>query len=119
MKKILLSLMLLMGMSLSLDAGDFEDYSKACDGGYATGCYNLGLRYEFGKGVKQDDFKAMKYYTKACDCGYAGGCFSLGSMHEFGRGVKQSYSKAKKLYEKTCDGGEAAGCKNYARLNKR
>jgi TPR repeat protein len=23
--------------------------------------------YEKGKGVKQDDFKALKYYQKACD----------------------------------------------------
>jgi len=43
MKKILLSLMLLMGMSLSLEAGDFEDYTKACDGGNADGCLNLEI----------------------------------------------------------------------------
>jgi TPR repeat protein len=31
------------------------------------GCSQLGLMYEKGKGVKQDDFKALKFYQKACD----------------------------------------------------
>jgi hypothetical protein len=30
-----------------------------------NGCFNLGLSYEEGKGVKQDDFKALKFYQKA------------------------------------------------------
>jgi TPR repeat protein len=30
-------------------------------------CFNLGLSYEEGKGVKQDDFKALKFFQKACD----------------------------------------------------
>jgi hypothetical protein len=36
------------------------------DGG---GCSNLGLSYEKGKGVKQDDFKALKFYQKVLFCG--------------------------------------------------
>jgi hypothetical protein len=28
------------------------------------GCYNLGLMYKKGEGVKQDDFKALKFYQK-------------------------------------------------------
>jgi hypothetical protein len=32
-----------------------------------NGCFNLGLLYEEGRGVKQDDFKALKFYQKACD----------------------------------------------------
>jgi TPR repeat protein len=33
----------------------------ACDLNYGSGCSNLGLMYEKGKGVKQDDFKALKF----------------------------------------------------------
>jgi TPR repeat protein len=29
-----------------------------------SGCSNLGLMYEKGKGVKQDNFKALKFYLK-------------------------------------------------------
>jgi hypothetical protein len=37
----------------------------------------LGLMYEKGKGVKQDDFKALKFYQKACDLNFNGGCSQL------------------------------------------
>jgi TPR repeat protein len=32
--------------------------------------------YEEGKGVKQDDFKALKFYQKACDLNSSRGCSS-------------------------------------------
>ena len=42
MRKILLAGMLLLGLSLSLDAGGFEDYKKACDGGDTRGVSTYG-----------------------------------------------------------------------------
>jgi TPR repeat protein len=36
-------------------------YQKACDLNNGSGCSNLGLMYEKGKGVKQDNFKALKF----------------------------------------------------------
>jgi TPR repeat protein len=42
-------------------------FQKACDLNDGTGCSNLGFMYEEGKGVKQDDFKAVKFFQKACD----------------------------------------------------
>ena len=54
-----------------------------------SGCSNLGLSYEKGKGVKQDDFKALKFYQKACDLNDGSGCSQLGFMYEKGKGVKQ------------------------------
>jgi TPR repeat protein len=50
------------------------------------GCSNLGLSYEKGKGVKQDDFKAVKFYQKACGLNNGTGCFNLGLSYEEGRG---------------------------------
>jgi hypothetical protein len=35
--------------------------------------------YEKGKGVKQDDFKALKFYQKACGLNDGGGCSLLGN----------------------------------------
>lgn len=43
MKKILLAGILLLGMSLYLSAGDFEDYKKACDGGDTKGCKGYAI----------------------------------------------------------------------------
>jgi TPR repeat protein len=45
---------------------------------------------EKGKGVKQDDFKALKFYQKACDLNYGGGCSNLGFMYEEGKGGNQA-----------------------------
>ncbi|MBM4120961.1 MAG: sel1 repeat family protein, partial [Nitrospira sp.] len=41
-------------------------YRKACDGGDAWGCANLGLMYKKGTGVKQDFFQAGEVFRKAC-----------------------------------------------------
>jgi hypothetical protein len=37
-----------------------EFYQKACGLNYGGGCFNLGLMYSNGEGVKQDDFKAVE-----------------------------------------------------------
>jgi TPR repeat protein len=34
--------------------------------------------YEKGKGVKQDDFKALKFLQKACGLNFSGGCYNQG-----------------------------------------
>jgi TPR repeat protein len=47
---------------------------KATNAG--RGCSNLGFMYEEGKGVKQDDFKALKFYQKSCDLN-DGKCFEI------------------------------------------
>lgn len=119
MKKILLAGILLLGMSLSLSAGNFEDAKKACDKGDGDGCGKLGFLYSSGQGVEQDDFKAVEFFGKACDAGDAGGCYNLGYSYESGTGVGQDDSKAKELYGKACDGGLTGGCENYAILNKK
>ena len=53
--------------------------------------------YEKGKGVKQNDFKVVKFYQKACDLNDGGGCSILGLMYEKGKGVKQDDFKAFKF----------------------
>ncbi|NOQ31603.1 MAG: hypothetical protein GQ570_10825 [Helicobacteraceae bacterium] len=35
-------------------------YKQARDGGNVKGCFNLGLMYEYGKGVKQNKQRAAK-----------------------------------------------------------
>ena len=77
--------------------------SFLCYLNFSGGCYNLGLMYEEGKGVKQDDFKALKFYQKACGLNFSGGCSNLGLMYEKGKGVRKSNTKALKYYGKACD----------------
>jgi len=60
------------------EKGDYQKasnyYQKGCDGGQAAGCFNLGLSYAKGKGVKQNYQTAKQYYGKACDLGDQAGC---------------------------------------------
>ena len=56
--------------------------------------------YKEGKGVKQDDFKALKFYQKACDLNSGSGCSFLGLMYGKGKGVKKNDFKAVKFFQK-------------------
>ena len=49
-------------------------YRKACDGGEMLGCYNLGVSYENGHGVRKDAAKAKQLYGRGCDGGLAEAC---------------------------------------------
>ena len=91
-------------------------YTKACDGGSANGCSDLGAMYDNGEGVRQDKFKAVELYTKACDGGSANGCSNLGAMYDNGEGVKLDKKRALALFGKACDLKSEKGCKNYAIL---
>jgi TPR repeat protein len=54
---------------------------------------------EKGKGVKQDDFKALKFYQKACDLNFSGGCSNLGFMYKEGKGVSPRLKQPVPLFK--------------------
>ena len=37
-------------------------------------CYNLGVSYEYGQGVRQNTQKALELYGKSCDMRDQGSC---------------------------------------------
>jgi TPR repeat protein len=74
--------------------------------------------YGFGKGVKQDYFKAKEWYEKAANQGHASAQYNLGNMYSNGNGVKQDKRVAKQWFGKACDGGNQNGCYNYKILNQ-
>jgi len=81
MKKILLITILLLGYA-NADITTAEGAKKACDRGNAQGCFNLGLMYTKGQGVKQDDFKAKELFGKACDGEVARGCTNYSILNK-------------------------------------
>src|SRR5439155_514731 len=87
-------------------------YRKACDGGNAAGCTNLGCLYDDGEGTAKDAAQAVARYRKGCDGGNAGGCTTLGVISAYGDGAAKDAAQAVALYRKGCDGGNAAGCIN-------
>jgi len=77
------------------------DYAKAlsffraaADEGSPLAQINLGLMYQHGHGVPQDDIQAAEYYRKAADQGSEQGQVYLGQMYEEGKGVNQDVVQA-------------------------
>ena len=103
------------------DAAKF--YEAGCNIGYkknsheATNCFNLGLLYRKGQGVKQNDAQAAKFFEQACNGGVADGCYNLGASYYNGQGKRQNFSTAKEYYGKACDLGDQGGCDEYKKLN--
>jgi len=97
-------------------------FEASCNAGTADvnyeDCYNTGIAYQYGKGVRQDNFKAVKLYRKACNGKIESACNNLGWMYDYGKGVRQDKSMAQMYYGKACDMGNDMGCSNYAKNNR-
>ena len=107
------------------EAATREDYQTAfklwlplAEQGDADAQYNLGLMYDNGRGVKQDDFEAVKWFRQAAEQGYTDAQFNLGVMYAKGQGVRQDKGQAKEWFGKACDNGYQDGCENYGKLNR-
>ena len=70
-----------------LQALDFASTKKLAESGNATAQYNLGIMYDNGDGVIEDDKLAVKWYTKAAEQGHASAQYNLGVMYFYGDGV--------------------------------
>jgi TPR repeat protein len=68
------------------EAGDAEDQ------------YALGVMYDYGIGVPQDEAEAVRWYRLAADQGYADAQYFLGFMYGTGQGVPQDYVQAHMWY---------------------
>ena len=107
-------------VSLHATPGDaalaLESFQRACAGGCADGCSNLGALYEKGVGVRADLSEALALYQGACDGGAALGCSNLGALYAHGKGVARDTSEAQRLFQQACEGGSAMGCNNLMQL---
>jgi uncharacterized protein YecT (DUF1311 family) len=66
--------------------------------GHASAQYNLGLMYDNGRGVPEDDKTAVKWYRLAAEQGDAFAQRNLGRMYAYGQGVPQDAMTAAKWY---------------------
>lgn len=71
-----------------------EWFERAANQGNVESMVELGLCYELGAGVQQDDDKALDWYTQAANLGHATAKFSVGEIFEEARGVPQSDAEA-------------------------
>jgi TPR repeat protein len=87
---------------------------KVCDWYYksaennannAEALYNLGLCYEIGQGVYQNEIRAFEFYKKSAHQGFTDAQYKLGYCYEHGIGVDINKETAFGLYKLAADNG--------------
>lgn len=73
-------------------------YGLAAAQGVAQAQHNLGVMYERGQGVPQNDAEAVRWYRLAAAQGFAQAQLNLGVMYYNGQGVTQNYVEAYKWW---------------------
>jgi TPR repeat protein len=84
-------------------------YRKAAEQNYPLAQYDLGICYERGWGVAQDEVEALKWYRKAAEQNYALAQYALGYCHWRGQGVPQDRVEAVRWYRKAGEQGYDSG----------
>ena len=66
----------------------------------ALALFQIGYKYSYGRGVKQDCTEAIKWYRQAAECegAFARARYNLANIYKEGRGVKQDLIEAAKWY---------------------
>ena len=119
LKKIILAL-LSLGIGQAAWADDvpnLKEMLQAAEQGNATAQYNLGVMYDNGQGVRQDDAQAVHWYRKAAEQGNVEAQHNLGAMYANGQGVRRDHKIAKEWLGKACDNGLQQSCDAYRTLD--
>ena len=134
MKRLVLTIAILLGLSAPAWAGFAEGVAAYERGDYATALrewrplaeqgnalaqYNLGVMYDNGRGVPQDYAEAMKWYRKAAAQGHAWALWTLGGIYENGLAVPQDYVEAHKWYNLAAAQGNKTAAKYRDNAAKR
>ena len=89
--------------------GDFatalREWKSLAEQGFAYAQFNLGLMYDDGRGVPEDDGEAVKWYRLAAEQGHASAQNNLGLMYQKGQGVPKDYKTAVKWYKLAAEQG--------------
>ena len=95
MKPVLLSLAIaLLMVGCGEEETEFESTKRLAEGGAKVAQGSLGLMYEYGRGVPEDDKEAVKWYRLAAEQGNAEAQGNLGLMYAQGQGVIKDYVTA-------------------------
>ena len=119
LKKMMVAL-LAFGIGQAAWADNVPDFKKtlqAAEQGFAAAQYNLGVMYDNGQGVRQDDAQAVYWYRKAAEQGNVEAQHNLGAVYVNGQGVHQDHKIAKEWYKKACDNGLQQSCDAYRTLD--
>ena len=94
-------------------------FRKAAEQGEAIAQYNLGVMYNTGRGVAQDDKQAVAWYRKAAEQGNVDAQFNLGVMYSDGSGVAQDYKQSYAWFSSAAANGHSNAVKARDIMAKR
>jgi TPR repeat protein len=91
---------------------------RLAEGGEADAQYQLGVLYETGRGVPQNDAKALEYYRQAAEQGHAKAQYSLAEFYLNGRGTTADHQLAWEWYQRSARQGYVQASNKINRLNQ-
>ena len=100
----------------AMNSGDYKtamaELKPLAEQGDASSQYNVGIMYEYGYGVPENDKTAVKWYTRAAEQGMPHARFNLGVMYDNGTGVPENDKTAVKWYTLAAKWGLASAQSN-------
>jgi TPR repeat protein len=114
---ILISALLLSAMPAACQTTGtvpISDLVKHAESGDAQAQFEMGRAYEDGKGVPQDDDRAVEWFRKSAEQENAQAQNSLGAMYAEGRGVQREKEEAVRWYRKAAKRGLPEALYNIA-----
>ena len=91
-----------------------EAQRLAAEAGDADAQYSLGLSYQDGDGVRQDDVEAVRWFRLAASQGHAVAQHNLGLAYANGTGVLKDDADAVQWFRRAADQGYAVAQHNLA-----
>ena len=85
----------------------FELCFRAAKAGSIVAMNEIGVRYQKGAGIREDNVAAVGWFTLAAQNGLPAGLVNLGNCYETGHGVRQDFDQAGRNYS-------AAARQNFA-----
>jgi TPR repeat protein len=106
----------------ALDTGDFATavklYMPLAKLGNADAQFHLGVLYDEGEGIPENDVEALKWYRMAADQGHEAAQTVLGTIYSVGKGVTQDFKEAVRWDRLAAEQGSATAQFNLAWLYK-
>ena len=97
---------------------DIKELNFWVDRGKGWSMSMLANRYTKGKGVSQNDKRALELYTMAAELDYVDAIYNLGAMYGNGQGTEQDIPKAKELFMKAATLGHVGAILALKKLDK-
>lgn len=91
-------------------------FREAAINGLDVAQFNLGVLYERGLGVPEDETRALLWYHSAAEQGYSLAQYNLGRLYALGKGIPQSDAEAKRWFQRAADRGVSAALYELARF---